>query len=85
MQMVVQHAQATPEPPSRRSGFPVSAALDEIVLACLAKDPADRPGTAWELSQRLSECQVESIWTRDDARRWWETRLQPEPMVSLSD
>jgi hypothetical protein len=85
MQMVVQHAQATPEPPSRRSGFPVSAALDEIVLACLAKDPADRPGTAWELSQRLSECQVESIWTRDDACRWWETRLQPEPMVSLSD
>ena len=85
MQMVVQHAQASPEPPSLRSELPISPALDETVLACLAKKPSERPGSAWELSQRLAECQVDSSWTRDDARRWWEARLQPEPMVSLSD
>jgi hypothetical protein len=27
--------------------------LDELVLACLAKRPEDRPGSAAELSQRL--------------------------------
>jgi eukaryotic-like serine/threonine-protein kinase len=85
LQMVARHIQATPEPPSRHSAFPVSAELDEIVLACLAKRPANRPASAWELADRLAQCEVHSPWTREDAQRWWETRLEPEPAVSLSN
>jgi serine/threonine protein kinase len=85
MQMIVQQVQATPEAPSLHSPSPVPAALDELVLACLAKDPSDRPASVWEVADRLAECQVRSSWTRDDARLWWETRLEPEPMVVLGD
>jgi hypothetical protein len=84
LQMVARHIQAAPEPPSRYSPFPVPAGLEEIVLACLAKRPSDRPSSAWELADRLARC-VESPWTREDARRWWETRLEPESMVTLAD
>jgi serine/threonine-protein kinase len=82
LQMVARHIQATPEPPSRYSAFPISAELEEIVLACLAKRPSERPSSAWELADRLAQC-VGSPWTREDARRWWQTRLEPEPAVIL--
>ena len=85
MQMITRHMQGVPEPPSWHSPFPIAAGLDEIVLACLAKRPADRPRSAWELADRLATCVGESPWTREDASRWWETRLEPEPDVSLSD
>lgn len=85
MQMIVQHVQAVPDPPSRHSPFPIPALLDQLVLACLAKRPSERPSSAWELGDRLAECDVPSPWTRHDARSWWETRLEPEPMVVLGD
>lgn len=84
LQMVARHIQMAPEPPSRYSPFPLSPELEEIVFACLAKRPSDRPASAWELADRLARCVVESPWTREEARLWWETRLQPEPAVSLA-
>ena len=72
MQIVARHTSSEPTPPSRHSGFDVSPALDELVLACLKKKPADRPATVRELSNRLDECEEESGWTREDASRWWQ-------------
>jgi serine/threonine-protein kinase len=83
IQMIARHLQATPSPPSRFSDELVPAQLDEIVLACLAKRPADRPATAWELADRLAECEVVTPWTREDARRWWQHRLSREPAVTF--
>ncbi|MDQ3208989.1 MAG: serine/threonine protein kinase [Gemmatimonadota bacterium] len=51
--------------------------------ACLAKKPGDRPATARDLCDRLGECAAELVWTREDARRWWETRMAPEPALTL--
>jgi eukaryotic-like serine/threonine-protein kinase len=72
MQIVARHTSAEPTAPSRHSGFDVSPTLDELVLACLKKKPADRPATARELSDRLGECEEEAGWTRSDATRWWQ-------------
>jgi len=55
------------------------------VMACLAKKPSDRPATVRELCDRLGECEVEERWTREDARRWWETRIEPEAVVTFGD
>ena len=69
--MLVQHARTTPTPPSRRAGQPVPPALEDLVLACLEKDPAHRPQSARELSARLGELDGADAWTQDRARDWW--------------
>jgi eukaryotic-like serine/threonine-protein kinase len=78
MQLLIQHAQATPEPPSARTELPIPKELDAIVLACLAKDPSERPQTARELARRLESVPVRDEWTPELARAWWETH---QPMV----
>jgi eukaryotic-like serine/threonine-protein kinase len=83
LQIVARHVSSVPTPPSRYSGFDVSPALDQLVLACLEKKPSNRPGTARELCDRLGQCEVERQWTRDDARVWWETKMEPEKDVAL--
>jgi serine/threonine-protein kinase len=47
------HLHTAPEPPSRRLGRPVPAALEEILLGCLAKSPEDRPQTGKALAETL--------------------------------
>ena len=65
------HLHSAPEPLSSRLGKPIVADLEQLVLDCLAKDPSDRPQSAFELEQRLSECASILPWTSEDARRWW--------------
>jgi len=65
------HLHSTPEPLSSRLGKPIAPDLEQLVLGCLAKDPADRPQSAFELERRLSDCASIPTWTSDDARRWW--------------
>jgi serine/threonine-protein kinase len=76
MGLILQHARTPPVPPSVRTGRPIPAALEELVLACLAKDPEHRPQSARELSLRLAEIDGLSAWTQNRAREWW-TRHQP--------
>jgi serine/threonine-protein kinase len=85
MQIVARHVSSEPAPPSRHSTFDVPPELDQLVLACLAKRPAERPATARELCDRLGECAVGSAWTREDAKKWWETRMEAEVAVTFGD
>jgi eukaryotic-like serine/threonine-protein kinase len=71
METILMHAQREPEPPSRRTGQPIPPALELIVLDCLAKDPAARPGTADELSDRLAAVPLAGEWTPARASEWW--------------
>jgi serine/threonine-protein kinase len=78
---ILHHARTPPSPPSSRTGQPIPAALDELVLSCLAKDPGDRPQTARELSHRLAQLDGALAWTQDRAREWWLTH-QPSSVSS---
>ena len=78
MQLLVQHAQAMPAPPSARTELPIPKEFDAIVLACLAKNPLDRPQTARELARRLEALTVRPEWTPELARAWWEAH-RPVP------
>src|SRR6267378_502432 len=71
MGLLMQHAQAPPAPPSARTQQSIPAALDDLVLSCLAKDPARRPQSAKELSLRLAALEGAGAWTQDRAREWW--------------
>ncbi len=69
--LLVHHVQTNPVPPSARTELAIPAALDEIILACLAKDPAERPQTARELADRLGTVELNPGWTEERARGWW--------------
>jgi len=70
VQVLLKHVTESPVPPSVRGGSPMPPELDEVVLACLAKEPADRPQSALELSRRLGE--IRGIkWGPDQAAEWW--------------
>jgi serine/threonine-protein kinase len=73
MGLVAQHVERPPTPPSQRTQQPIPPALDDLVLSCLAKDPADRPQSAKELSRRLAELDGANAWTQDQALEWWTT------------
>jgi hypothetical protein len=75
MKMLMAHVEQTPPPPSHRTELPIPSELEEIVLACLAKDPDRRPHTAQVLWQSLLGCKGRESWTPDTAQRWWEGHL----------
>jgi len=75
MGLLMEHAQAPPAPPSARTQQSIPAALDDLVLACLAKDPAKRPQSAKELSLRLAALEGAGAWTQDRAREWWASQM----------
>jgi tRNA A-37 threonylcarbamoyl transferase component Bud32 len=70
LQMIVKHLESEPVPPSRRAEHHVPAALDEVVLACLAKEPRNRMPSAARLARSLVEIDVEP-WGEEQAARWW--------------
>jgi serine/threonine-protein kinase len=73
MGVVLHHVHTAPVAPSARTTQRIPPALDGLVLACLAKDPAARPQTARELSLRLARMDGVDGWTEESARVWWET------------
>jgi len=75
MGLLMQHAQAPPAPPSARTHQSIPASLDDLVLSCLAKDPAKRPQSAKELSLRLAALEGAGAWTQDRAREWWASQM----------
>ncbi len=79
MELLLHHARTPPTPVSARTELPISPALDRLVLSCLAKDPAERPQSADELSRRLAEIEDAGEWTQQQARRWWDTHCPAQP------
>jgi len=71
MGLLLHHAKTMPTPLSAMTELPIPAMLEQIVMSCLAKDPAERPQSARELSRRLAEVDGASAWTQDRAQAWW--------------
>lgn len=85
MSAIVAHIKEPARPPSESSELPIPQALDAVVLACLAKKPADRPQSARALSERLAKIDLPSSWTPDDAAHWWRCHPpKPAPPPSIA-
>jgi serine/threonine-protein kinase len=69
---------ATPESPSDRLGSRLPAALECLVLACLAKDPSARPQSALSFIELLRQCEDLGSWADRDARAWWTKHDAPK-------
>ena len=70
LKVITQHLQAVPLAPSDRTELPIPAKLEQLVLACLAKKPEDRPQNARDLAQSLDSIDG-MIWSEEEAGRWW--------------
>jgi len=65
VEMALAQLTEKPQPPSLRARHPLPAALDALVLTCLAKDPAARPASMKDVIQALDdlECGEPSEWS----------------------
>ncbi len=75
MAMALAHLQKKPARPSERTEVPIPKPLEDVIMACLEKNPEDRPHSAQEIARRLEACVDAGAWTREDAARWWQVHL----------
>jgi len=68
--LINKHAREDPVPPSRRTELPIPPDLEAVVMDCLRKNPADRPGSAEVLAEQLAGCDA-GTWGQAEARQWW--------------
>lgn len=83
MKIMLGHVHNTPEPPSSKTETQIPRQLEEVVMACLEKDPSDRPKNADLLAEALSDSIPNKSWTPELSYQWW-NKYQPEA-VSESD
>jgi serine/threonine-protein kinase len=72
-QMLLHHVHTPPMPPSAVSELPIPGELEDILMACLEKDPAKRPASASVLDSALGRVPSPRPWTEERARAWWQT------------
>jgi eukaryotic-like serine/threonine-protein kinase len=83
-QLVVKHLKEEPTPPSRRTELHVPAALDELVLACLAKEPERRTQSAAVLARSLAAIEPEvEPWGEEQAAQWWNALAEERVVVAV--
>jgi hypothetical protein len=82
--MLLRHLQTPPERPSASAPHAIPPELDELILECLAKEPAARPANAVELGRRLSGCASASRWNEDTAQAWWAEHMIDPPVRSAT-
>jgi serine/threonine-protein kinase len=74
------HLHSSPVPPSQRTDREIPSDLEAIVMACLAKQPEDRPQNAEEMSEMLARCEGFGAWTQKQAQEWWSENRSNLPM-----
>jgi serine/threonine-protein kinase len=75
MKMLMHHVQTPPIPPSQRTELDIPRELDDLVMACLEKDPDKRPQDAGLLFEMACHCTTGSGWNNAAAKHWWESHL----------
>jgi serine/threonine-protein kinase len=74
LDICVHHMTKVPKRPSEIAGIPVDRTLEDLIMQCLAKTPAERPASAEALAEALHALPRRGNWTDEDARVWWRER-----------
>ncbi len=85
VKVILDHVKTKPKRPSEVSELELNPALDDVILRCLEKSPADRFQTALELKAALEAIPFQTPWTQERAAEWWrlhapgESKMRAEP------
>jgi serine/threonine-protein kinase len=79
MDVLMQHVNKAPTPPSRVREEPMPRRLDEVIMSCLEKDPDKRPQSADKLKSLFEQSLVGARWTPERARQWWKAHVPEGP------
>lgn len=80
LEMMAAHLHEKPTPPSDlRPDVPKD--LEDIILRCLAKKPADRFASVADVDRALSLCDAALDWDAGQAGAWWSESAKPEPAL----
>jgi serine/threonine protein kinase len=74
MEICMKHVREMPELLSKRRGKPTNAALESLLMRCLAKSPADRPANSTQLLTELDACVLAEQWSETKAAQWWQNQ-----------
>ncbi len=77
MATILAHVRQQPVPPSQRTENEIPAALENLIMQCLEKDPVRRPQSVEIIAEHLGACAVGETWDARRAEHWWRTH-QPE-------
>ncbi len=69
--VIMAHIRTPPARPSTKTENPIPSELEDVILWCLEKNPADRPQSIEELVVVLREIPFSNPWREQDARDWW--------------
>jgi len=72
VELLVDHVKTVPERPSELVEMDIPPDLENIVMQCLEKAPADRFQSATELRAALKSLSLAQQWDEAAARKWWE-------------
>ena len=71
-EILLRHVKRAPPSLSEARGEAVPPELEALLLALLAKDPAERPQDAAEVAAQLHAMPCAAAWTEAKAEAWWE-------------
>jgi serine/threonine-protein kinase len=70
--LIIDQVKTVPPKPSEVCETLIPPELDQIVMRCLEKKPADRFENADELEEALSRLRIDDPWDWKHAQEWWE-------------
>jgi serine/threonine-protein kinase len=73
LDVCLQHVTKDPTPPSQVAAIHVPRGLEELIMQCLAKRPAERPASATALAEALRELGPFDDWDEARAIAWWKS------------
>jgi tRNA A-37 threonylcarbamoyl transferase component Bud32 len=80
LEMMAAHLHEVPTPPCElRPDVPRD--LNDIILRCLAKKPAERYQSVAELDRALADCDAARDWDADQAGAWWKDSANRAPAL----
>ncbi len=76
MDILMHQTSTVPVPPSSVIDSYIPASLEQIVMQCLEKNQAERPGSALELWEQLGKVELSDPWTQKRAEEWWRSEMR---------